>query len=149
MHILDIMPLDGSDPVANYHAIRNELAQYSETLAEKDEVIVANKIDLDPDGSRLKDLRERLDRKIVPISAATGQGIKELTELLWQKIRGREAGGVVPARACSSDVSPLESAGARHIAPSRQPAEHVIDRDMRSKRFLRTIVYGQAYIESA
>jgi GTP-binding protein len=87
VHILDIMPLDGSDPVANYHAIRNELAQHSRILAEKDEVVVANKIDLDPDGARLKDLQDRLDRKIVPISAATGQGIRELSELLWQRIQ--------------------------------------------------------------
>ena len=91
VHILDIMPTDGSDPVANYHAIRNELAQYSETLAEKEEVVVANKIDLDPDGSLIKDLRERLGQDIVPISAATGQGIKELTELLWQKIQALKA----------------------------------------------------------
>jgi len=87
VHILDIMPTDGSDPVANYHAIRNELAQYSETLAQKDEVIVANKIDLDPDGSRIEDLRQRLSQDIMPISAATGQGIKELTERLWQKLK--------------------------------------------------------------
>ncbi len=87
VHILDIMPTDGSDPVANYHAIRNELAEYSQTLAEKEEIIVANKMDLDPDGTRLADLRERLSPDIVPISAATGRGIKELTELLWQKIQ--------------------------------------------------------------
>jgi GTPase len=87
VHILDIMPTDESDPVANYHAIRKELAQYSETLAQKEEVIVANKIDLDPDGSLTKDLRERLGQNLVPISAATGQGIKELTEILWQKIQ--------------------------------------------------------------
>jgi GTP-binding protein len=87
VHILDLMPTDGSDPVANYHAIRAELAQHSETLASKEEVIVANKIDLDPDGSRVKDLQDRLSRDIVPISAATGQGIKELAELLWQKVR--------------------------------------------------------------
>jgi GTP-binding protein len=90
VHILDIMPLDGSDPVANYHAIRKELAGHSEVLAQKDEVVVANKIDLDPDGSRLKDLQDRLDRDIVPISAATGQGIRELSELLWRKVRGQE-----------------------------------------------------------
>jgi GTP-binding protein len=89
VHILDIMPTDGSDPVANYHAIRNELAQYSAALAQKEEVIVANKIDLDPDGARLADLRDRLMRDLVPISAATGQGIKELTELLWQKVKGQ------------------------------------------------------------
>jgi GTPase len=91
VHILDIMPTDESDPVANYHAIRKELAQYSETLAQKEEVIVANKIDLDPDGSRIADLRSRLSHDIAPISAATGQGIKELTELLWQKIKSLKA----------------------------------------------------------
>jgi GTP-binding protein len=90
VHILDVMPLDGSDPVANYHAIRKELAQHSTVLTEKDEVVVANKIDLDPEGVRLKDLQERLDRKIIPISAATGQGLRELSELLWRKVRGRE-----------------------------------------------------------
>jgi len=91
VHILDIMPLDGSDPVANYHAIRNELARYSSVLTEKDEVIVANKIDLDSDGDRLADLRDRLGREIVPISAATGQGIRELSELLWQRIQSVKA----------------------------------------------------------
>jgi len=90
VHILDVMPLDGSDPVANYHAIRRELAQHGTVLAEKDEVVVANKTDLDPDGARLRDLQDRLDRKIVPISAATGQGIRELSELLWRKVRGQE-----------------------------------------------------------
>jgi len=93
VHILDIMPTDGSDPVANYHAIRKELAQHSETLAQKQEVLVANKIDLDPDGSLIKDLRERLGQDLMPISAATGQGIKELTELLWQKIKSLKEQG--------------------------------------------------------
>ncbi|MCX5931814.1 MAG: GTPase ObgE [Cyanobacteria bacterium] len=90
VHILDIMPTDSSDPVDNYHAIREELEKYSETLAGKEEIIVANKTDLDPDGSRIEDLRNRLNRDIVPISAATGQGVKELAELLWQKVRRPE-----------------------------------------------------------
>ena len=87
VHILDIMPTDGSDPVENYNAIRNELENYSKTLAQKQEVIVANKIDLDPDGKAVKDLREKLNKEIHPISAVTGSGIKELSEFLWQKVR--------------------------------------------------------------
>lgn len=90
VHLLDIMPVDGSDPVENYHTIRSELAGYSEALAAKEEIIVASKIDLDPDGARLEDLRTRLGLDIVPISAATGQGIKDLTERLWRKIKGQE-----------------------------------------------------------
>ncbi len=90
VHILDVMPMDGSDPVENYHTIRNELASHSEALAAKAEVVVANKTDLDPDGDRLEDLRARLGLEVAAISAATGQGIRELSEHLWQKVKGRE-----------------------------------------------------------
>ncbi len=86
-HILDIMPTDGSDPVENYNAIRHELEQYSKALAQKQEVIVANKTDLDPDGKIIEDLREKLNKEIHPISAVTGSGVNGLSELLWQKVK--------------------------------------------------------------
>ena len=88
VHIVDIMPIDGSDPVENYKAIRIELEKHSKALAEKPEIIVANKIDLDPDGTKVENLRSSLDKALHPISAVTGQGIKELSELLWQKTKG-------------------------------------------------------------
>ena len=91
VHILDIMPTIGSDPVENYCAIRNELEQYSEALAQKEEVVVANKIDLDPDAKIVKDLRKKLNKTIYPISAVTGSGIKELSELLWEKVKEAKA----------------------------------------------------------
>jgi len=87
VHILDIMPLDGSDPAENYYQIRRELELYSKTLAEKDEVIVANKIDLDPNGKLVADFRKKLNKEVHAISAVTGSGIKELIELLWQKVK--------------------------------------------------------------
>ena len=87
VHILDIMPTVGSGPVENYKAIRSELKQYSNTLAQKPEVIVANKIDLDPDGKIVKDLTEGLNKEVHSISAVTGAGIKELCELLWRTVK--------------------------------------------------------------
>jgi len=87
VHILDIMPTVGSDPVCNYKTIRSELEQYSKELAQKQEIIVANKTDLDPDGKIVNDLTEKLNKDIHPISAVTGSGIKELSELLWQKVK--------------------------------------------------------------
>jgi GTP-binding protein len=87
VHILDIMPLNGSDPAENYTAIRRELGLYSEVLAQKEEVIVANKMDLDPEGKAVADLMKKLDREVHPISAVTREGVKELTELLWQKVK--------------------------------------------------------------
>ncbi len=49
LHIIDIMPMDGSDPVDNYKKIKKELVAYSKELGKKKELIVLNKIDLDPD----------------------------------------------------------------------------------------------------
>ena len=86
-HIIDIMPADGSNPVDNYHAIRNELEQYSKALAGKEEFIVANKIDLDQDGKIVTELKNKLNKTVYPISAVTGAGIKNLSELLWQKVK--------------------------------------------------------------
>jgi GTP-binding protein len=91
VHILDIMPMDDSAPAENYKAIRKELKLYSKALAEKPEVIVANKIDLDPDGSIVKKLKKKLRKKVYPVSAVTGAGVKELTEILWQKVKETKA----------------------------------------------------------
>jgi len=87
LHIIDIMPVDGSDPIENYFSIRAELEQYSKALAQKEEIIVINKMDLDSDGERLKKLREQFDRLIYPISAVTGEGVKELSEHLWTRVK--------------------------------------------------------------
>jgi GTP-binding protein len=86
-HIIDIIPTDGSNPVENYYGIRRELELYSRVLAQKQEVIIANKIDLDPDGKVVKELREKLNKNIHPISAVTGSGIKELSESLWKQVK--------------------------------------------------------------
>jgi GTP-binding protein len=87
VHILDVMPTDGSDPAENYKIIRSELQQHRKVLAQKQEIIVANKIDLDPDGTIVKELTEKLQQPVHPISAVTGSGTKELSELLWQKVK--------------------------------------------------------------
>jgi len=87
VHLLDVLPADGSDPLDNYHAIHRELEQHSRVLAAKPEVIVANKIDLDPDGRTVRALKKALRTEIIPISAVTGQGLRELSELLWQKVK--------------------------------------------------------------
>jgi GTP-binding protein len=91
VHILDIMPTVGSCPVENYKTIRTELQKYSEALYQKPEVIVANKIDLDPDGKIIEDLKRKLNQEVYPISAVTGEGIKQLIELLWQKVKKQKA----------------------------------------------------------
>jgi GTPase len=87
VHLLDIMPLDGSNPVDNYKVIRKELLSYSKELGKKKEVIVLNKIDLDPAGETLKKIKKKFRKKIFTISAVTGKGIKELCEALYKLVQ--------------------------------------------------------------
>ncbi|MCE5340042.1 MAG: GTPase ObgE [Planctomycetaceae bacterium] len=87
VHIIDIMPMDGTDPVDNYKTIKKELTAYSKELGKKKELIVLNKIDLDPDGEIQKRLKKKLRKKTVAISAATGKGIKELREMLFKLVQ--------------------------------------------------------------
>jgi GTP-binding protein len=86
VHILDIMPMDESDPVDNYKKIKKELLSYSKELGKKKEVIVLNKIDLDPDGLLQAGIKKKLRKKVLTISAATGKGIKELSETLFKLV---------------------------------------------------------------
>jgi GTPase involved in cell partitioning and DNA repair len=68
-------------------AIRRELKQHSKALAQKTEVVVANKIDLDPESKIAKNLGKRIKKMVHPISAVAGTGIKQLCELLWKEVK--------------------------------------------------------------
>lgn len=88
VHMLDIAPPDNSDPVENYNKIRGELEKYSKVLADKKELVVINKADIDPDGDFINDAIERLGvENVAVISAVTGQGLDELNERLWKMVR--------------------------------------------------------------
>lgn len=88
VHLVDPLPLDGSDPVETWRMVRRELAAHGAELAERPEVLVATKSDLyAPDGvlpadGPVREVLSRLaaaaDRGVIPISAATGAGIDVL-----------------------------------------------------------------------
>jgi len=86
VHMVDICPSVG-DPVEDYRAIRNELAQYSQTLAERNEILVANKMDLTDSSDALERFRKAVGKDVVPISAVTGKGLDVLAERIWQALQ--------------------------------------------------------------
>jgi GTP-binding protein len=90
LHVLDLAPLDGSDPVQNAEVIRGELQAFSTELAGKPELLVFNKIDLVPEPERAKlvtkvanALRIPKDRRIA-VSGATGEGLRDMLECCWR-----------------------------------------------------------------
>jgi GTPase len=90
LHLIDIAPLDGSDPVEACREIRNEIAQYSPALAAKPELVVATKADLLDSDEPLDRLGRELDTEVLAISAVTGKGLDALTERVWQMLQDAE-----------------------------------------------------------
>ena len=89
IHILDAASTEGRDPIEDFYTINRELEKYNADIAKRPQVIAANKIDciFDTDGDdpirRLKEEFEPKGVRVFPISAVTGQGIREL--LLYVK----------------------------------------------------------------
>ena len=84
IHIVDAASTEGRDPVEDIYKINTELEAYNQEIASRPQVIAANKIDCiynneeeDPI-QRLKQEFEPKGIKVYPISAVTGQGVREL-----------------------------------------------------------------------
>lgn len=78
VHLVDAMPLDGSDPVSNYRTIRQELAHYSPALAKRPELLVLTKLDMTGADEAAKRISAELCRDSLSISAVTGKSIPAL-----------------------------------------------------------------------
>jgi GTPase len=78
VHLVDAVPLDGSDPVASYRTIRSELEHYSPSLATRPELLVVTKMDVTGAPEAAERIARELCREALPISAVTGRGIPQL-----------------------------------------------------------------------
>jgi GTP-binding protein len=91
VHVLDLAPLDGTDPADNHATIEAELAAHSPELAGLPRVLALSKADLVPpeDAAAARELwREELgaDVPVLLTSSATGQGLDELRRALLRAI---------------------------------------------------------------
>jgi GTP-binding protein len=88
VHMLDLYPTDGSDPAENYRKIRKELSAFSPKLAQKREIVAANKMDLATTPEALDHLREELpEAEIFAISGATHHNLDDLLQRLWRILK--------------------------------------------------------------
>ena len=91
LHIVDGASVEGRDPVEDIKMITAELEGYSQKLAERPTIIVANKMDVLPEEERAKvlaDIKKAFpDKEVMTISAATGEGIKELLDKTYEMIQ--------------------------------------------------------------
>ena len=91
LHLVDVAPIDESDPVESVRIIENELQKYSDELGLRERWLVLNKIDLIPEEEReahCQQIIEGLDWQgpVFQTSAATSMGTKDLGYKIMQYI---------------------------------------------------------------
>ena len=94
LHVVDVSGSEGRDPVDDIRTINAELAAYSESLAARPQIVVANKRDLlpgDADLSAFEAFVSSLGYDLIYVSAATGENVKQMVYLAAEKLRGLPA----------------------------------------------------------
>lgn len=87
IHLVDLSGLSGRDPYQDYLQINRELSLYDPNLINKEQIVAANKIDLPESQQVWEKFRSQVnDRKVIPISAATGEGINHLLDAIIEKL---------------------------------------------------------------
>ncbi len=78
-HVLDMSRESARNPIEDYEIIKNELKKYNEKMLNKPSVIIANKMDAEGASENLKEFKKKYPNELViPISAATNQGLDKL-----------------------------------------------------------------------
>jgi GTPase len=85
-HVIDLAPLDESDPLANLHAIEEELAAFSPALGERPRVLAGNKIDLPGATAAAERIEKETGRTVVRLSAVSGEGLDRLAAVLFNML---------------------------------------------------------------
>ena len=89
VHVVDVSGSEGRNPIEDFDAINQELAQYSPELAQRTQIVVANKCDIVYDEKTKEDFFTYVRQKgyeVLEVSAAAHAGIRELIMTIAQKL---------------------------------------------------------------
>ena len=92
IHIVDAAGTEGRDPIADIYAINRELDAYNPDIAKRPQVIAANKIDaiFDPEDRSVDAIKAEFEPKgvkVYPISAVSGEGVRELLYHVYEMLQ--------------------------------------------------------------
>lgn len=86
IHLVEPSPMDQTNPVENYLAIREELKLYNPALAERPEIICITKCELTDAEAAKELLQDEIDKPVHLISGVTGAGLETLMEIVWTRL---------------------------------------------------------------
>jgi len=91
VHLVEPLPVDGTDPLANYRAIREELEEFDADLVRREEIVAVTKAEL-PGAAEVRDrLDAEIGRPVQLISAVTGAGLKQLVREIATRLEEQRA----------------------------------------------------------
>ena len=139
IHLVEPSPVDDTDPLDNYRAIRMELEEYDQSLAERDQIIVVTKAELENSSDIQKQLREETGDPVHLISAMQGTGIADLLEEIMNSVdRRREkliAAGEQIIMARESAKKPANAVKKKRLPPHLHGPTASLSNDMQAKDF--------------
>ena len=86
-HVIDMSGSEGRDPISDYEVIRNELKEFSEKLINKEEIIIANKMDLESSKENLEKFKKKVNKKVYEISALNNFGLDDVINDLEKLVK--------------------------------------------------------------
>ena len=86
-HVIDMSASEGRDPYEDYLVIRKELEKFSPKLLNKEEIIIANKMDLPESHDNLIKFKKKIDKEVYEISALNNQNLDEIINVLSEKVK--------------------------------------------------------------
>lgn len=88
-HIVDVAGIEGREPIEDYDKINNELKKFSEKLANKKQIVLANKMDLIWDMDKYEEFKKYVEshgNEVFPISVILGEGIQDVLNKTWHML---------------------------------------------------------------
>ncbi len=90
VHVVEPLPVDGSEPLANYRAIRDELVRYDASLGARPEIVVMSKAELPGADAVREEFARAIGRDVLAVSAVTGQGLDALLRAVVAELDRRK-----------------------------------------------------------
>jgi GTPase len=90
MFLIDMAGVDGRDPREDYATLLSELKLYDKALLKKPRLVVANKMDLESSVENFAKFRRKYKTDIAKISCISGEGLDELKEQLYKRVRAEQ-----------------------------------------------------------
>ena len=89
-HVIDMSASEGRDPYEDYQIIRKELETFSKKLLNKQEIIIANKMDIPGSKDNLEEFKKKVDKDIYEISAINNQNLDTIINVLSDLVKNTQ-----------------------------------------------------------